>query len=184
MTRPARSTFSVGVEALDATVHDDGRPDSEFLAWLGQTHYARRLGSQGAQVIARADAQFSNEALLSAEQFSLGGATTVRGYRENTLVRDNGYLASLEFRYPLTAASSSIGLLEGAVFTDYGRAWDKSQRDQADELFSAGVGLLWTPFKRLNARLYIAHDLNEAPDAAEHDLQDEGVHFWVSAEVF
>ncbi len=180
----ARSTFSIGVDWLEATVHDDGRPDSEFLAWLGQTQYARRLGSQGVQVIARADVQFSNEVLLSAEQFSLGGATTVRGYRENTLVRDNGYLASLEFRYPLTSVNSSIGLLEGAVFTDYGRAWDKEQREQASELFSAGVGLLWTPFKRLNARLYIAHDLNEAPDAANHDLQDEGVHLWVSAEVF
>ena len=178
----ARSTFSFGLDMLDATVHGDGRPDSRFVAWLGQVQYAHRLGSQGAQVIARADLQLSNDPLLPQEQLALGGATTVRGYRENTLVRDEGYLASLEFRYPLTAATSSLGLLEAAVFSDYGAGWNKGS--DTDELFSAGVGLLWTPFKRLNARLYIAHDVIDAPDTPEHDLQDAGVHFWVSAEVF
>lgn len=178
----ARSTFSFGLDMLDATIHGDGRPDSRFLAWLGQVQYARRLGSQGAQVIGRADLQLSNNPLLPQEQLALGGATTVRGYRENTLVRDEGYLASLEFRYPLTTATSSLGLLEAAVFSDYGAGWNKG--NDTDELFSVGVGLLWTPFKQLNTRLYVAHDIADAPPVPGHNLQDEGIHFWVSAEVF
>lgn len=179
----ARSTFSVGLDLLDATVHGDDRPDSRFLAWLGQAQYAHRLGDQGAQVIVRADAQFSNDKLLPQEQLALGGATTVRGYRENTLVRDEGYLASLEFRYPLTQASAPIGALEAALFSDYGAGWNKGRFSDRESLWSVGVGFLWTPTKQLNAKLYIAHDLEDAPDAPGHDLQDEGIHFSITAEV-
>src|SRR5205823_2787061 len=37
----ARSTFSIGIDALDATQGGEG--DSQFLAWLGQFQYVRRL---------------------------------------------------------------------------------------------------------------------------------------------
>jgi hemolysin activation/secretion protein len=39
----------------------------------------------------------------SIEQFSLGGIDTVRGYRQNQIVADNGVFGSVELSVPLTS---------------------------------------------------------------------------------
>ena len=66
------------------------------------------------------------------EKCALGGLETVRGYPENTLVRDECFVASLEFRVPvyqLPLAGISRGPNEGqvqlAAFADYGYAKNK-----------------------------------------------------------
>lgn len=52
----------------------------------------------------RVEGQWTPDALVSAEQFGLGGASSVRGYRERELGGDSGLLASVE----LTAAWSAV----------------------------------------------------------------------------
>lgn len=52
-----RSTFNLGVEALNATWHDDQQPDGEFFSWIGQIQYARRLNERGDQLIFRTNVQ-------------------------------------------------------------------------------------------------------------------------------
>jgi hemolysin activation/secretion protein len=96
-----RSTLNFGLDILDATIHSDGRTDGEFVTWLGQFQYAHRFEEKLGQIIFRGDAQISDDNLLSMEQFSLGGATTIRGYRENEIVRDNGIVLSMEWRVPV-----------------------------------------------------------------------------------
>lgn len=44
--------------------------------------------------------QYANQPLVSAEQFSMGGADTVRGYLEGVAQGDTGWLAQLEWRSP------------------------------------------------------------------------------------
>ena len=102
-----RSRFSFGVGALGATTHTDDTPDSQFVAWLGQFQWVRRLGAferlglADTQIILRSDVQLANRPLLTVEQIALGGRYTVRGYPQNTLVRDNAVLASVEARIPI-----------------------------------------------------------------------------------
>lgn len=48
--------------------------------------------------LARLSGQLASQQLSSAEQFSLGGAESVRGYQEGAAVGDHGLLASLELR--------------------------------------------------------------------------------------
>ena len=43
----------------------------------------------------------------NAEKFSLGGVNSVRGYRENELVSDNGVIGSMELRIPLSSTLSN-----------------------------------------------------------------------------
>jgi hemolysin activation/secretion protein len=177
-----RSTFSWGVDMFDATVHSGNRTDGQFFAWLGQFQYARRIGEHWGSLIVRGDLQLSDDKLLSLEQFALGGATTVRGYRENELVRDSGYDVSAEWRYPLWCNASARGgeqLLQTACFTDFGSAWDKGEDAWDNRLHAVGLGLLWES-AWLDAEVYWAHDLKTAVSRDEHDLQDDGVHFRVS----
>src|SRR5207344_1238984 len=98
----ARSRFSQGINALGSTIHSGDTPDSEFFAWLGQFQYVRQLsalaplGIPETQIIFRSDVQLTNKPVLTLEQIALGGRYTVRGYPQNTLVRDNAFIASVE----------------------------------------------------------------------------------------
>lgn len=65
------------------------------------------------------EAQFSPHALLSGEQFGIGGAGSVRGYLERELAGDQGHALRLELRGP---AFTGAGLkLRPHLFVDQGR---------------------------------------------------------------
>jgi hemolysin activation/secretion protein len=82
----ARSTFSGGIDAFDATINESG-PSGEFFAWLAQLQWAQRFDWLDTRMIARLDAQLALDPLLPLEQFAVGGHATVRGYRENRIAR-------------------------------------------------------------------------------------------------
>ena len=135
----ARSRFSFGIDAIDATVNDNGLPDGKFFAWLGQFQWVRRLGVLDSYFIFRSDVQLANDPLLSLEQISVGGRYSVRGYRENTLLRDRALITSFETRLPLIPLmrnffgvdlnSYGFQYLELAPFYDFGRGWNKERKD-------------------------------------------------------
>jgi len=182
-----RSSFNFGIDLFGPTVHRDNRPDGKFFFWLGQVQFAKRIGDKYGQYIFRGDVQISEDKLLPLEQFAIGGANTVRGYRENEQVRDNGFVLSLEWRYPLWHAQSSgerENLVEIAPFIDYGSSWNKGSHANKDYLLSAGVGLLWRMNQRISAEIYFAHNIEKARSYEEYDLQDDGIHFRLSASLF
>jgi hemolysin activation/secretion protein len=186
----ARSMFSVGLDLLGATtggadvvrdgvvVHKSGVPDGKFLAWLGQIQWIRRFDPWGVELVLRGDAQLADSPLLSLEQFAVGGQSTVRGYRENELVRDNGVVASVELRVPLWSDAAGRPLLQLAPFYDAGWSWN-SDRPQPgpDFLESAGVGLRFAFTRHLEAQIYWGEALRDVPAPDDHDLQDIGIHF-------
>jgi len=95
-------------------------PSSEFFIWLGQAQYAWRMLDDGTQLVLRGNAQFSDSPLLPLERIAVGGFNTVRGYRENQLVRDDGFSISTEFHYPLIGGDiHSAHKLTLASFMDY-----------------------------------------------------------------
>lgn len=182
----ARSVFSVGLDALGATDNHGGLPDGEFFAWLGQFQWARRLGDGDYQVIFRADAQLARDSLLPIEQFVVGGADTVRGYRENQFVRDSGVVGSLEFRIPVLRTEAGRTWLWLAPFADYGRAWNEDlPTPDIRDIYSAGLGLLWDPVPQIHGEVYWGHAFRSIDNGdVSHDLQDDGVHFLLRYDLF
>lgn len=188
-----RSTFSVGMNALGATperaVPDSLRklyqqyPDSEFFAWLGQAQYAWRMFDNGSQFVLRGNAQFSDEPLLPLERIAVGGLNTVRGYRENQLVRDQGYSVSAEFHLPLIGDSDpgARHRLTLIPFMDYGEAWNHGEQSAA--LYSIGAGFEWQ-FKPVSVGLFYGYALNKTNPRQKGDLQDDGLHFQARWDVF
>jgi hemolysin activation/secretion protein len=55
---------------------------------------------EGFQVFGRVKGQYSDGAMVSSEQFSLGGLDTVRGYLESETIGDIGVAGTVEFRSP------------------------------------------------------------------------------------
>ena len=177
-----RSTFSVGLNALGSTPQiDRNKPSSEFFAWLGQGQYAHQVLDNGSQIVLRGHVQVSNSSLLPIEQIAVGGVNTVRGYRENELVRDEGFSNSVEFHYPLFGEPNAKQVLSLVPFVDYGGAWNRNQ--SARYLLSTGLGLNWK-FDQFNAEFYWAHKLNTPEINQHHDLQDEGIHFQLKLDAF
>lgn len=179
----ARSTFSFGLDAFDASLNGV-EPDARFAAWLGQFQWVERLLEHGEEFVVRADVQLANDALLSLEQFPVGGAFSVRGYRENQLVRDNGTVASCEYRWPLLRERSGPHRLQFAVFADLGRAWNSDRPTPSPEtLSSVGVGLRGAYAQGLEYQLYIGKALRDV-ESPGGDLQDRGVHFQLRARLW
>ncbi len=86
----ARSQFSFGIDAFDATINNTGT-DAKFFSWIGQFQWVQRL-SPRIVLITKIDAQLTPDSLLPLERFSIGGGDTVRGYPQNQLVADNGII--------------------------------------------------------------------------------------------
>jgi len=181
-----RATLSYGLDAMDSTQNADGRPDSDFASALVQAQYARILSESGLQLQLRSSLQWSNEALLPVEQIAIGGVHSVRGYRENELVRDKAFTFSAQLSYPLSHSGSSLGAFNALLFTDFGTAENHNPTMQQgfDQMSSVGVGLQWRYKDRVSADIYIAHALEEAPEKSSDNLQDDGVHFRISLAAF
>lgn len=177
-----RSTFSVGLDFLGATVNA-GLPDSRFFAWLGQAQWARRF-PWGGQVVLRADGQVSADALLPIEKYAVGGLHSVRGYRQDLLVRDSGFAASAEYRHRLWADETGRFTLDLAPFLDVGGAWNVSADTPNPEVVSSiGLGLRAEAGSKLQGRLYWGHALDDSHEEGE-DIQDQGLHFQLSGQFF
>ena len=185
-----RSTFSIGIDVFGATTNGGDLPDGRFFAWLGQAQWARRLWD--GQVLIRSDLQWSADPLLPVEKFGVGGATSVRGYRENALVRDNAWVASVEFRYPVTrlpipklSLGPEDGIVQLAPFFDFG--WTDNVDASTPEprtLSSVGMGLRWDPHPKFHGELYWGYALKDLDTGDEGSLQDSGIHFFLNAQVF
>jgi hemolysin activation/secretion protein len=148
----ARSQFSLGLDLFDSTISDRG-PDSRFFAWRGQGQWVRLLAPD-TLLLTRVDAQFADSALVPVEQISLGGQDTVRGYRQDFLLTDNGALFSTEIRVPVLRVPGIQGILQVVPFVDVGTGWNNDTPDPSPSTIAgAGVGLLWRQGDYLTIRL-------------------------------
>ena len=126
------------------------------------------------------EGQFADSSLLAMYRLPVGGRYTVRGYRENQFVRDNGVTASLEYQVPLFVDDAGVSRANLAIapFVDWGRSWDKEDTQLTsgtESITSAGVGLLWSPPQGLNAEVYWGYDFDDQ-DLPTETLQDRGFH--------
>jgi hemolysin activation/secretion protein len=147
-----RSQFNLGVGAFNATINSE-LPDSRFLAWQGQAQWVRLLAPETLLVI-RGNTQLASRALLPLEQVGLGGVNSVRGYRQDLLLTDNGAVASAEVLVPILRWPQIDSLLQIVPFVDFGVAWNNNaQNPDPNTLASVGLGLRWTQGNNFTARL-------------------------------
>lgn len=177
-----RSQFSLGVDWFGANVNEDA-PDSRFFAWRGQAQWVRQLAPD-TLFLARGDLQLSADSLLPLEQFGLGGQLSVRGYRQDTLLTDNGMLFSAEFRIPIVHAPKLGGVLQLTPFIDVGKGWNtKGENPSPSTLLSTGLGLLWKQGNDLSARVDWGIPLISV-DGEKRSLQENGLYFSVQYSPF
>jgi hemolysin activation/secretion protein len=171
-----RSQFSFGIDAFDATINPNA-PDGQFFSWRGQGQWVRLLAPD-TLLLVRADAQLSDRPLVPLEQFGLGGQHTVRGYRQDLLLVDKAFLASIELRYPILRVPQVGGVLQITPFVDFGTGSSGTSTEVANapnSLASTGLGLLWQS-DRINARLDWGIPLVYV-DSRRNSWQEDGLYF-------
>jgi hemolysin activation/secretion protein len=170
-----RSTLNWGQSNVDPTL--SGASDKDYFLWQGQVQSLHRLG-ESYEIRFKGNAQSTTNRLVPLERVSIGGAHTVRGYRENQVVRDKGYSVSVELAYKLQRSERQSWSL--IPFVDYGAGWNEGEK--RENLASVGLGVDW----RLNfnkkrngvtARLDFAKRLVTPETTTSGDLQDHGIHF-------
>ena len=177
------STVNFGMPLLGATRNHDA-PDSRFVSWLGQLVSIIRVGESPAQVMFRTSAQLAACDLLPLEKFGLGGMTSVRGYRTNILVRDNGVNSSLELRLPLLKSERGAGTVQFIPFFDFGWGWNtNAATPKPDTIESVGAGIRWSFKERYLLEAYYGYGI-EKIRIDNKSLADQGIHFQLTAEVF
>ena len=137
----------------------------------------------------RGAGQYAIEPIISNEQFSIGGADGVRGYREAEQLGDIGFKTSAELAYSpidLLAQRAQLGVF---AFYDFGRMSRlEPLRDRVtgllsetvDQTFrSAGVGVEFGAFGFLSGSLTWAYPLMDTPDwdSGGTAAGDSRIHF-------
>ena len=93
---------------------------------------------------ARAQFQYSADALISGEQFGLGGISSVRGTGERAIAGDSGLFASLELTTPeLAPGLRTLGFLDAGWLRNNNADANPNKPD-SDRLISIGLGLRYT----------------------------------------
>lgn len=182
----ARSTFAFTRTNLQPI---EGLPDAAMLParryglWLGQAQYGRRISEGGTQFVARASAQVARDRLPALDQMAVGGVYSVRGYRENQLLRDTGLVFNLELDIPLRPEGRGPWRLSVVPFYDHGRASNRGE--PADRLSSAGVATRLR-YKGFSVDLAVARRIAHPAHVTDGggNLQDKGVHFRIAYDLF
>lgn len=135
----------------------------------GDASYLYNLNSIWAVQLSGA-AQWAADTLADAEKFSLGGASSVRGYPSADVLGDRGVFASLELRYR-TRIFTAPGYF--SAFVDGGhvsRIHPAVGSDKSNSIGSAGVGATFFPVSAVQLELLAAlptggHDTSDAHDS-------------------
>jgi hemolysin activation/secretion protein len=124
----------------------------------------------GLQSSLRITGQVSGDALISNEQFSVGGVDTVRGYLEAEALGDFGATMQAELRGPsyTDLAAGMIDEVRGFTFADAAGAGINNplaEQKSAYRLASTGVGVRLRVLDHLSADLVGAHVLLTGPNS-------------------
>lgn len=137
----AANSGSDGGQQLIAFQSEDPRINRvDWRAIRGNVNYMRALSS-GWLVAARGQFQYSPDALISGEQFGVGGSTSVRGTSERPMSGDSGLTASLELTSPVLGSGlRAVTFLDGGWISNHDSVMNPG-KPASDQLISIGMGL-------------------------------------------
>jgi hemolysin activation/secretion protein len=174
-----RSQVSLGVNIASSTAPDFD--NGQFLAWRGDAFWARRLPWR-LTLITKAGLQFSDRPLVSSEQISLGGFDTIRGYRQDGVLGDNGFFGSLELKIPIYEGKA--GKVSLSPFFAAGVPWNNTALNAESQLLaSTGLSLQYNFSDRLSASFVWGIPLFDIAGERK-SLQERGLLFSLKWSVF
>jgi hemolysin activation/secretion protein len=139
-----------------------GTKSQTFYSWLLTGEYYQKIGEVTAK--AKLGLQLATPGLFPVEKLALGGIDTVRGYRFNEFLSNNGLVSNLELQIPLAKR------WQVSPFLDFGQIWG----DERASIASAGVSSIWELNSHLRLRVDLAFPFTDNRKADNWLLAVEG----------
>ncbi len=162
-----RSQLDIGTGWLNATDRE-GEADGQFVSWSSQVQRAQILNRSNLLLL-QSSVQLSTDSLLGADQFIVGGGSSVRGYSQNARFGDNGVRASIENRATVQRTETGAAALQTASFLDTAAVWNNNENTNTQNfLVGTGVGLIANFLDNVQTRIDVGIpliDLNEPGDS-------------------
>jgi hemolysin activation/secretion protein len=179
----AKLTYRQGLDAWNATILPDDLADGEFSLWQVQMTYIRLLTFFDADMTFSVvlNSQFTNDSLQSFERFALGGRESIRGFRENQVLRDKAWSIRTQLEIPVSGLKNSLVSLGFYPFVDIGKGKNarfQSNVRQTIDLSSLGLGFN-LDYRQLRVSIEWAKRLAEK-EKQDDRLQDNGIHIGFS----
>jgi hemolysin activation/secretion protein len=175
------STWRHGIDAWNAT-EIAGQAIGQFDVLVSQFEVLHRLAG-GTVLSLRMNSQLTEDSLQSFERMPLGGYRSVRGYRQNQLLKDNGWDLLLDYQIPVLNQLQDSGYFFTLVpNVGVARGWDSKRYpniDRAASISSAGISLSVSSSANWSARLDWATRL-ETKRKQGNELQDDGIYLSVN----
>jgi hemolysin activation/secretion protein len=148
---------------------------SEFIKLTADVARVQRYSPHNLFLL-RVQGQATTDPLLVPEQFSLGGADSVRGYRQSEFLGDHGYALTLEYRHAFY--DDGHWNVTGLFFVDHGyaalenpqRAGQPGGELDAQRLTGAGLGMRGQFGRKTTARVDVGVPLEPSPNADGDDF--------------
>jgi hemolysin activation/secretion protein len=185
----AGDTITQGSASINLAVPGIGNGSTQFDAqrfdalrqyFYAKAEFSRTMPLPGNMVFfSKISGQVTDGALLSSEQFSAGGANSVRGYLEAERLGDNGLEANLELRSPSLTPwiSPLVNDWRFLFFADDAALWLRQPLPGEKDSFGladAGIGTRFTFFDVFNGAVDAAFPLI---DGAVTKAGDPRIHF-------
>lgn len=171
-----RSQFNLGTGLFDATNRANGEADGQFFSWLGQIQRAQVIDNNNLLLV-QGSLQATPDSLLGADQFIIGGATSVRGYSQNARFGDNGFRGSIENRTTVLRNDDGSPVTQIAPFIDTAAVWNNSGNTNEQRwLLGTGVGAIFNLIENVQARLDVGIPLIKIDEPGDSD-QSAFVYF-------
>ncbi|SMH30189.1 ShlB/FhaC/HecB family hemolysin secretion/activation protein [Azospirillum agricola] len=161
--------LSKGLDILNATRSGSadlsragGRSDFRKITLTAQRN--QKLDESNVLVLS-GEAQYSPDELLSTQEFGVGGKYYGRAFDSSEISGDNGFSTRVELQHIAETAEPDLDYAMFYGFADYGAVWnyESGSRHGRRSLASAGVGLRFGVFKRIDASLELAKPFVTVP---------------------
>ena len=186
-----QTSFDVG---LHWSIRGLGNSQIEFenKRYLAKANYMYLTGDLkhqqdlpwGMSLIGHFSGQAADTPLISNEQFSLGGAQSVRGYFETQALADDAVFGSLELHSPHLGATDweFVDQLKLLAFLDAGKGWIKNAlpgNAKGNFLSSGGFGLRFQLWKRVSGAFDVGIPFSSLAPVSSGDPR---VHFNIATD--
>lgn len=138
--------FSQGLNIFGASREGDvnlSRPSGDPMFFKATAEFQRLQRITGmVNLFVAARGQLANNALLSSEEFGVGGIQYGRGYDPSEIIGDDGYAAKVELQINEPYEFDSLDNFQLFGFYDFGKVYndDSTSGDDDDSIASTGFG--------------------------------------------
>lgn len=149
------------------------KASSGYFFLRGSLNHARRW-DDGMALRLNTGFQATDQALISNEQFALGGVDSVRGYLESEVLGDYGLHVGLEWQSPTLAKTAQVQDLHAVAFLDWGWTAIHDPLPKQTEnytLAGAGLGMRLMAFDGWTASLDVAWALRDGGSTQSGDAR-------------